>query len=171
MDRLLRWVETRPQEWQEAVRSVEKMDYIVFGRTPKAYASHPRAMVETEVISNRLTSHLVGRTMDVSAGSKGFSRRAVDFILKNSAPIRAIGTDAEWTVLMQRGGFRMDYLEVDGLDWETADRYRDRAADATEQEIAARQYDADPSHWQQRVAIALEIVEAGLDAASRPLTY
>jgi hypothetical protein len=167
MDRLLRWAETRPDEWRNAVLRIEGGDYLVMGRSAVAYATHPQALVRTEAISNHLISRLVGQALDVSAGSKGFSRRAAQFLVDQTKPGKAIGTDGGWTVLLHRAGYRIDYLEVDGLDWETADRYQPRSADAEQQQKLAEVYDKDPAHWAMRVEIALEIVEAGLDAAER----
>jgi hypothetical protein len=100
--------------------------------------------------------------MDVSAGSKGFSRAAAEYILAHSTAGHALGTDAEWPLLAQRAGFVVDYLEVDGLDWESADRYQDQAADAESQRQAALNYDGDPQNWARRVDIAREIVDIGL---------
>jgi hypothetical protein len=53
----------------------------------------------------------------------------------------------------------VEYVEVDGLDWESADRYQDSAADADQQEQAARLYDQDVNHWRRRVEVADEVVE------------
>ncbi len=169
MDRLLRWIETRPDEWRQTLGAIRHTDYLVIGRTPAAYATHPQSMIQTEAISNLVTGYLVGQHMDVSAGSKGFSRGAAQFLMANTGPVRAIGMDAEWTVLLKRAGYHIAYLEVDGLDWETADRYRERAADVTEQQLAAQAYDADPAHWARRVEIAMEIVTSSIDAAQRAL--
>jgi hypothetical protein len=166
MDRLLRWVETRPAEWQQAIQQIETHDVLIFGRTPAAYATHPQALVQTEALSNQVVSQLLGQKMDVSAGSKGFSRSAAAFIVANSKPERAIGADATWPILLHRAGFRVGYLEVDGLDWESADRYRATAADAAAQQQAATAYDADPQHWAHRVAIAHEIIECAFAAVS-----
>lgn len=168
-DRLLRWVETHPEEWQRAAVCSQMTDCLILGRTPAAYATHPRALIETEAISNCLVSHWLGRTMDVSAGIKSFSFEAARFLVENTRPGKAFGTDAEWPILLHRAGFRVDYLEVNGLEWESADRYRDRAADQLSQREAARAYDADPENWAYRTAVALEIVQAGLEAARREL--
>jgi hypothetical protein len=169
LDRLLRWVETRPDEWRRTVERVGQADCLVIGRTERAWATHPQALRQTEAITNSLFSTLLGQPLDLSAGSKGFSRRAVEFLLANSQPGRAMGADSEWIVLLHRAGFRIDSLLVDGLDWESADRYRDAAADMDAQRQAALAYDADPAHWAARVAVAQEIVEAGLDALQRHL--
>jgi hypothetical protein len=169
MDRLLRWVETRPVEWRQVTAQIEAGDYLVMGRSASAYATHPQALVRTEAISNRLISQLVGQALDVSAGSKGFSRQAAQFLVDWTQPGKALGTDGAWTVLLQRAGFRVNYLEVDGLDWETADRYQMQSASAEQQRAQAQAYDQDPAHWAMRVEVALEIVQAGLDAAAQEL--
>jgi hypothetical protein len=167
MDRLLRWVETKPDEWKQTLEQVGHSECLVIGRTQTAWETHPQALCETEKITNTLFSNLLGQPLDLSAGSKGFSRRAVEFILANSQPGRAIGADSEWTVLLHRAGFRVEHVLVDGLDWESADRWRSTAADAETQKQAADEYDADATHWARRVQIAQEIVEAGLEAMGR----
>ncbi len=169
MDRLLRWVETHPEELLRVSLEIEATDCLIIGRTQAAYSTHPLALVRTEAISNLVVSYFIERSVDVSAGSKGFSKRAVEFIIKHSFPIMALGKDAEWPILLYRAGFAISYTEVDGLDWETADRYRDQAADLEDQRKLAEAYDANPANWAQRVAVAFEIVQSGLAAQQRSL--
>jgi hypothetical protein len=162
LDRLLRWVETRPDEWRQTVERLQLGDCLVIGRTPAAYATHPQALVQTEAISNAVVSSLLGQKMDVSAGSKGFSRRAVEFLLAHTLPGHALGTDADWPLTLQRAGFQVEYIEVDGLDWEIPDHFQPQAAGSERQRQVAAEYDADPRHWAHRVAVAREIVEVAL---------
>jgi hypothetical protein len=169
LDRLLRWAETRPQELLQAVDAARQQDCLIYGRTQAAYRSHPQALYQTEAISNRVVSQFLGQPMDVSAGSKAFSRTAAEFLVAHTVPGHPFGVDAEWPILLQRAGFRVDYLEVDGLDWESADRYLERAASAHGQAQAAREYDRNPEHWQARVVIAQEIVEWAVVTAQRSL--
>lgn len=169
MDRLLRWVELYPQDWLQVIRAIQQTDCLVIGRTLAAYTTHPKNLVQTEAISNQVVSHFLGRPMDVSAGTKGFSRRAVEFLMANTCPGKALGTDAEWPILLRRGGFRIDYMELDSLDWETADRYRPEAASGADQRSAAEKSDADPANWVMRVQVAQEIVSVAFEAANRPL--
>jgi hypothetical protein len=171
MDRLLRWVETRPAEWQATLRKLEHGEALVIGRTSAAYATHPQALVETEALSNRVVAHFLGHPMDVSAGSKGFSRRAVECLMAHAQAAFALGADAEWPILLHRSGFQLDYVEVDGLDWESADRYRANAADAQAQQQAAAAYDANPANWSHRLAVADEIIRVALETSQRPLPY
>jgi hypothetical protein len=168
-DRLLRWVETRPDEWRQTVQVVVLSDCLVIGRTAWAWETHPRSLRETEAVSNEVFSHLLGIPLDLSAGSKGFSRAAAQVIMANTRPDRPMGADSEWIVLLHRAGFAVDTIQVDGLDWESADRYRGSAANEDMQREAAALYDQNPQHWAMRVAVAAEIVESGLDALRRDL--
>jgi 2-polyprenyl-3-methyl-5-hydroxy-6-metoxy-1,4-benzoquinol methylase len=165
LDRLLRWVETRPQEWLGALQAIQDCDCLVMGRSAAAYATHPQALLATEAISNQVVSFLLGRQMDVSAGSKGFSRPAAQYLIANTRPGQALGTDAEWPLLLHRAGYRVAYLEVDGLDWESADQGQNQAAGQAEQRQAAEHYDLRPEHWAWRVQVAQEIVEVALRSA------
>ncbi len=169
MDRLLRWVELRPDEWRSTVDAVARCECLVIGRTEQAWATHPQALRRPEKITNTLFSHLLGQALDFGAGSKGFSRRAVEVLMANTQPGRALGTDAEWIVVLHRAGFRVESLLVDGLDWESADRYADQAADAEAQRRAAEAYDAQAKSWAYRIETIIETVESGLDAMQRPL--
>jgi len=126
-------------------------------------------LFETEKISNSVVSYLVGRSMDISAGSKSFSRLACESILLNSTPGNALGTDAEWPLILKQLGFQVDYTEVDGLDWESADRYQEKAADPDRQKSTAALYDSDPENWSHRVAVAMEIIEVGFNTLRRDL--
>jgi hypothetical protein len=174
-DRLVRWVETQPKEWQDCVEEIIPSGACtIFERSEKAWSTHPRALRQTEQLSNLTLSHFLGRIYDLSAGSKSFSRGATQFILANSPEIeghsgRALGTDGEWVLLLHRGGYTIKSNKVDGLDWENADRYQEKAASVSDQQLAAQAYDANPQNWEQRVLIAKEIIEAGLEAAQRPL--
>lgn len=169
LDRLLRWVEQRPDEWLQTMNLISTCDYLVVGRTAAAYATHPQALVQTEALSNAVISYLVGKSMDVSAGSKGFSRQAASYVVEHTQPGHALGTDGEWTVLLNRAGFKLDYVEVAGLDWESADRYKVQAADPRQQRLAADAYDSDPANWARRTAVAEEIIRIGLYTASREI--
>lgn len=169
MDRLLRWAETHPEELQIIAARIARTDCLIVGRTAQAYATHPQALVQTERISNMIVSHILGKQMDVSAGCKGFSRRAAEFLAANAIPGRALGTDAEWPILLHHAGFRIDYIEVDGLDWESADRYQTSAVDEDVQRRLAREYDAEPLHWTYRIEVAREIIQVALEVRSRSM--
>ena len=168
MDRLLRWLETQPDELRSTIERVKTCECLVIGRTEHAWETHPQSMRQTEAISNSLFSRLLGQPLDLSAGSKGFSREALDCLMANTQAGRAIGADSEWVVICHRAGLKVESLLVDGLDWEIADRYQETAADAERQQQVRDEYDADAENWAHRVRIAHEIIEAGMDALERP---
>ncbi len=165
LDRLLHWVETRPQEWRQMVDLVQEHDCVIFGRTDWAVSTHPQALVTTELTSNRVVSNVLGTSMDVSAGSKSFSRAAAAYLVKHGNPNNSIITDAEWPILLKKAGFSLHYVQVDGLDYESGDQFRSRAATPEEQREAAALYDSDPAHWALRVAMADQIIAAALEHA------
>jgi hypothetical protein len=169
MDRLIRWVETRPDEWRQTLERIPACDCLIIGRTEAAWATHPQVMIQVEKIINTTFSYMLGQEYDFGAGSKSFSRRAAAYILANSQPENALGTDTEWPILLHRGGFNLDSVVVDGLDWEIADQYQEEAADESRQRALAQAYDANVKHWTYRVSSTVEVVEAGLDALQRPL--
>jgi hypothetical protein len=169
LDRLVRWGETRPDELRQTVAKVQMVDCLMIGRTEAAFATHPHSLQGVERITNEIFGYLLGEQHDLPSGSKGFSRRAAAFLARNSSPIHGLGTDSEWAVLLHRAGFALTRVDVDGLDWETADRYQEHAADAERQRTEAKVYDQNPDHWKWRVEVAEYTVRAGLEAMTREL--
>ncbi len=169
MDRLLRWIETRPAEWLHCVQALPGKDCVIHGRSEGAYRTHPQAIIRTEAISNRVFSQLLGQPVDLSAGSKGFSRKACEYLVANSPPGSALGMDARWPMMLYEAGYPVEMVWVEGLDWESADRYRTAAADAQRQKQLAEAYDRDAENWAYRVEVAMEIVNAGLNVIDTSL--
>ncbi|MDX1991636.1 MAG: hypothetical protein SF029_04575 [bacterium] len=170
MDRLLRWIELCPGELVQTVARLQMSDCLIIGRTEAAYATHPRSLIETERLVNEVFTHWFRQqeaaftehsTVDFCAGSKGFSRRAADYLMAANANGDALHMDVAWPILLQQRSFSLDYAEVDGLDWETADRYLPQAATAQQQTSLAAEKDADPVHWALRVRVAQNIIQAG----------
>jgi hypothetical protein len=169
LDRLIRWVETRPDEWLQTVERVQQSDCLIIGRTEAAWATHPQVMIQVEKIINSTFSHFLGQDFDFGAGSKGFSRRAAGVILANCQPDNPLGADIEWPILLHRVGFSLQSVLADGLDWEIPDQYQDQAADRERQRTLAEAYDADVQRWKYRVGSTVEVFASGLDALQRPL--
>lgn len=170
MDRLLHWVETNPEEWKRSLEKIAHSDCVIFGRTAAALMTHPEALTRTEQISNRVVSNFLNEEMDVSAGSKSFSRSAAQYLVDHCRPDNSIGTDAEWPISLKKAGFRLHYVPVEGLDWESADHFLPQAANRAEQAQAAKAYDADPEHWSRRVDIADEIIRSAIEAAQSEIS-
>ncbi|MGB1288534.1 MAG: hypothetical protein ACPG7F_18510 [Aggregatilineales bacterium] len=169
-DRLIRWIETRPDELQQTVLDLQNYECSVIGRSAYALNTHPKTLTDTEKIINMVFSQYIGQSLDFGGGSKAFSRRAVEFLMQHAKPDSGLGNDTEWAVLCYRAGFSIGNIRVDGLDWETADRQQNHAADNDSQMSLADKLDADPKQWQFRVQMAADIITAGLGAMQRPLS-
>lgn len=159
-DRMLHWAEFYPQELAVALDQIRLRDFVVLGRTPRAFASHPRCQRDTEATINTVFAAVSGREWDVGAGARGMSRRAAEAILAGSDD-QSVGVDATWPLfLLRRGGFDLVQLETEGMEFETADRYADQVAAAGGREQWIAGIDADPKQWALRLELARVEVEA-----------
>ncbi len=111
MDHLLRWIETRPDEWHEVTGAAARTPFLVIGRTPQAYATYPRAMRETERPINRLFSRIFGQELDLCAATRGMSRDVACMLLEESTSAATFGVDTEWPAIAFRRGIGLVYLE------------------------------------------------------------
>jgi diadenosine tetraphosphatase ApaH/serine/threonine PP2A family protein phosphatase len=160
-DRALHWAEYYPDELARVAHLLD-YDFVVHGRSQRAFLSHPQAQVETEAIINRVFALVSGLPWDVGAASRGLARHAADAILRHSDD-DTVGTDASWPLLLRRlGGFRLGHLATEGLEYETADRFADEVAAAGGRDAWLAQIDADPCEWTLRTELALLEARAAL---------
>jgi hypothetical protein len=160
-DRLLHWAEMYPDELREVVAALPGFDVLMLGRTPRAFATHPRVQRDTEILANHTFGLAFGQPLDVTAGAIGLSRRAADALLSLAVPEQTVGTDCAWPLyLAQFPDLVLGYTATEGLEWETPDRYVDaiNAAGGLDAWIAA--FDADPQLWEFRVQLALHEIAA-----------
>lgn len=114
-DRLLTWAKNYRSELKDVIKRIPEYDYLILGRTEKAFRTHPVEWIETEKITNRIFSLELHKDADVTAGSCAFSRRSGILISENS---KAKMTDAEWPMIVKRiGGMDVNYMPVDGLEY------------------------------------------------------
>ncbi|MCC7206752.1 MAG: hypothetical protein IT323_05570 [Anaerolineae bacterium] len=164
-DRALHWAEFFPEEMLRAAAFLANHDFTIFGRTPRAFATHPRIQVDTEAIINRVFTTVSGQPWDITAGARGVRLRAAKSILAGCDD-EFISTDATWPLhLMAQGGFSFGYLETEGMEFETADRYPDQVAAAGGETQWIAQLDADPRLWLGRLDAARVEVAAMLPYA------
>jgi len=115
LDRLLTWADRYGDELKNIVNKLNYYDYLILGRTERAFNTHPIEWIETEKITNKIFSLELGQTADVTAGSCGFSRRSAELISLHSKDKM---TDAEWPMIIQRIGKRsVGYESVEGLEY------------------------------------------------------
>ena len=159
-DRVLHWVEHYPEELARVAGQVTRYDFTVVGRTPRAFGTHPRIQRDTEAIVNHVFAAVSGHAWDVTAATRGLSRRAAETVLAG-CPDEDVSTDVTWPLFLERaGGFSLGYIATEGMEFETADRYGDQIAQAGGQSRWLAQLDADPRNWAHRLDMARVEVEA-----------
>jgi hypothetical protein len=164
-DRILHWMEFYPAELRAVTQQITHYDFTILGRTPRAFATHPRIQRDTEAIINHVFERVSDRTWDTGTGARGLSRRAAEAIVTGCLDDQ-ISNDVTWPLcLEQRGGFMLGYLETEGLEFETPDRFPAEVARAGGVAQWSEQLDDDPQHWAARLELARIEVAAMLPYA------
>jgi hypothetical protein len=165
-DRILHWTEYHPEELWRVTQSITQVDFTILGRTPRAFATHPRIQRDTEAIINHVFERVSDRAWDTGAGARGLSRRAAEAIVTGCLD-DAISNDVTWPLcLRQRGDYSLGYLETEGLEFETPDRFQAEVARAGGVTQWSEQLDDDVQHWAMRLELARIEVAAMIPFAS-----
>lgn len=160
-DRALHWAELYPDELRTIIGAIPRHDLLVLGRTPRAFATHPRVQRDTEAIVNHVFGLAFGQPLDVTAASRGLSRRAVQALLALDTHEPTVGQDCSWPLhLARQEELVIGYAATEGLEWETPDRFGDEIAAVGGLETWLADYDADPQRWEFRLQLALDEVAA-----------
>lgn len=165
-DRLLHWWHNWPDELDTVLAQLPQADLTLLGRTERAWATHPANQIETEGFANRIASQLYGADVDVCSGSRGLSRRAIDYLAAHGRE-RSVGTDGEWPIILRRTGqFRCAQILTEGLEFESGDRFPDAVAAAGGLDAWNALNDRDAARWTFRTRLAGDIAAAALRAAT-----
>jgi hypothetical protein len=167
-DRLLHWCKNFPTELSKILSEITKMEFFMLGRTKRAFETHPSTQRETEIIVNELGSKILGlsKLQDIISVCWGFTYELGKKLLtiKTSTLTGFYGT---WPLLLWHWASSKAYLEVQGLQWETPDRFRS--------EIQKVGYDVwlksfeNPGEWQKRVKILHDCLEELLNITNLKL--
>jgi hypothetical protein len=153
LDRALHWAEHHPAELGPALAAARGYDCTVYGRTARAFASHPRAQRETEAIANHGFALASGLAWDVMTAARGLSRAAAELIVSRCTD-DTVGSDCSWPLLCRQAGLTLGYLETEGMEFETLDRYEEELAPLGGREAWLARFDADPHQWLARTELA-----------------
>lgn len=149
-DRILHWASAYPEELKNSLKKAKKADYIIIGRTKRAFATHPLSWQLTEKINNALLSKALGIKVDIGAGSVLLNRKAANIILDKS---RETGFSilAEWPLLIKEAELKVGHLAVEGQEWENPDRFQNEIKKLGYKKWL-KNYDS-PYEWQKRLKI------------------
>ncbi len=160
-DRILHWAEAYPDELRDVADAITRHDFLILGRTQRAWLTHPRVQRDTEGIVNHAFGLAFGQPLDITAASRGLSPRARESLLALPAPEPSIGCDGAWPLHLARNpDLVIGYAATEGLEWETPDRYADEIAAAGGLDAWIAAFDADPARWEFRLELALHEVAA-----------
>lgn len=165
LDRALHWAERFADELPTALGFATGYDCTVFGRTSRAFATHPRAQRETEAIANHCFSLVSGLAWDLMSACRGLSRRAATLIVEDCDD-DTVGSDCSWPLLCRQAGLSLGYLETEGMEFETMDRYEDELATLGGAQAWLERFDADPRQWLGRIELARAEVASALRYAA-----
>jgi hypothetical protein len=159
-DRLLHWVEHYPVELAGLLQRLPDYDCTVYGRTPRAFATHPRIQTATESLINEVYAAISGKAWDVTAAARGLSAQAARALVAGCHE-DSFGVDAVWPLFLQQaGGFSLTEIQTEGLEFETAGQYLSEVATAGGEAAWKQRLDADAQRWAFRLNIARIEVEA-----------
>jgi hypothetical protein len=161
LDRALHWAEQFPEELRGAISYARGYDCVVFGRTPRAFGTHPRAQRETEAIANHGFALASGLRWDTMGAARGLSRRAAELIVGHCED-DTVGSDCSWPLLCRAAGLELGYLETEGLEFETLDRFGDEIAALGGPQAWLERFDADPRQWAARLELARAEIESAI---------
>jgi hypothetical protein len=166
-DRLIHWERHYPDELRRVEQAIPGYDFLTLGRTRRAFETHPAVQRYTERCANEGFAASFGDPLDVTAGARGLSLKAVRLLAQHSR-CEGFGVDAEWPVLCRRWRLRLGYFAAEGLEFETADRFAP--------EIERLGYETwldlhinTPRAWEERLRFAHEITRAAREATERDL--
>lgn len=123
-DRLVHWVLEYPDEVENILQEHSGYDYLHIGRSKRAFDSHPETQKNTETIINRIGSETLGfdDEKDLISVCFIFTKTLCQKVLslENKTSTGFYGT---WPLIFWNNALTKNYIEVEGLEWETPDRF------------------------------------------------
>ncbi len=158
-DRILHWAKTHPNELKNILNSYLDYDFLLLARTSRAFNTHPKTQIKTEEIINQIASKASGFTItkDIISACWRFTPRLVEKLLQLQIE-NTNGFYCEWPIVAWRQAQNPKYLEVEGLEWETPDRYpkeiKDKGYKRWLQEFQT------PQEWEKRIKILKDAIQS-----------
>ncbi len=156
-DHIVRWISDRPRELTGILEGQKTIDFLVVGRTPRAFAAGPKRLRETEKLVNHIFCLITGHEWDLMFAVRRMSRRAAETIVAHSQA-HDLANDVEWPLLAAAHGLSLGYADADGLVYRTMEDF-DAGADT---------HDDNPLEWIRRVRIADEHAQTMKLFAEKP---
>ncbi|MHA1274876.1 MAG: hypothetical protein ACTSQP_12155 [Promethearchaeota archaeon] len=157
-DRLIHWINNYPDELIETLKKAMEVDLLHIGRSKRAFSTHPNTQQKTERIINSLCSKALNFTesRDIISVCYSFTPHLADRLLDYNYKTE-MGFYCLWPIILWINANNKLYIEVEGQEWETPDRFED--------EIKKLGYNKwlqnfqSSSEWEMRVKLLEDCIE------------
>ncbi|HKZ34336.1 MAG TPA: hypothetical protein VJ179_00505, partial [Patescibacteria group bacterium] len=160
LDRMLHWVSVYPSELKDVLKYAQG-DFLILGRTDRAFQTHPFSWQLTESAINTVASQLLGKEVDITAGACLFSEKAKTLFLRSSKE-KGFGVCGEWPLLIQDAGMKVLYRSVEGYEWEDPDRFQEEITFQGYERWLSDTYLTE-EEWMKRIDLLKEQVKGMFD--------
>jgi hypothetical protein len=146
LDHVLRWAMTNPAELERVMTPPDDADFLVIGRSPRAFACEPHRLRATEGAVNHAASLALGlrdEVWDLMIATRLMKRDTARLLVEQCGE-ESIASDVAWPLHSRREGKVLAYAGVDGLAY----RHRDDFGSAADTR------DDDPMEWVRRLEMA-----------------
>ena len=126
-DRLIHWVNSYPEELKDVLRKgTDDVEYLHIGRSDRAFDTHPSTQKKTEQLINKICSKVLGfsKIKDFISVCYIFTGNLGEKVLKLNNSTNS-GFYGLWPIILWINASEKRYVEVEGLEWETPDRFPD----------------------------------------------
>ena len=157
-DRLIHWINSYPDEFYNLFKSNSDVDYLHIGRTSRAFKTHPATQKETEKIINDLSSKTLGfkETIDIISVCYLFTRELGERIIEFK-DTTTTGFYCVWPIIFWKLALKTRYIEVEGLEWESPDRFQPEISKVGYNEWL-REFQS-PEEWKKRVQFVQDAID------------
>ncbi len=123
--------------------------------------THPETQVMTEKIGNIVASKTLGfaETRDILGTTWILTPEMASLILKRES-LNKFGFYTEWPMTLWRSAKKPIYIEREGLEWETPDRYQDEIRSQGYEKWSADYQTV--QEWRKRMGMLKDFIESSL---------
>ena len=159
LDRALHWMRSYPEELKQITQTPSNHDFILIGRTKRAFDTHPQTQTLTEGIGNVVASKVLGfkKTSDILGTTWILTLQLAKMILEQK-PMNEFSFYTEWPIMLWRTSSNPLYTEREGLEWETPDRYVREIK--TQGEEVWKQGFQTVNEWKRRTLMLKDFIES-----------
>lgn len=161
LDRALHWIRSYSEELRQLAGAAPGNDFMLIGRTRRAFSTHPETQTYTEGIGNMVASRALGfeATRDVLGTTWVLTHKLAKRLLE-LMPVNEFGFYTQWPMTLWRTASDPLYIECEGLEWETSDRFPEETR--TLGSLTWKKEFQTADEWKRRTAMLRDFVVSSM---------